>query len=195
MDADVGKWRYLFADEGIVPNRCIARSKSKSSLEPVFKQCCRPLRSSHYCTMHWNKAKLTRGTWRMGNWDPDANHTSLPASDLLRGQKLAERRYVAALRRGDGDEPRLRWEKRKRRAHDLRLQKPFVCLDPSTEGSLQQWSDEPVALPPHPCMLCNADFATKSDWMAHVDADHHGICEYRKRLFYLACQFGSTGRV
>ena len=116
MDAGVGKLRYLFADEGIVMNRCIARSQAKSSLEPVFKQCCRPLHSSQYCTMHWKKAMLTRGTWKMGNWDPDTNHSSLPARELLDGQRKAERRYVAAVRRGDG--PGLRWERRKRR---------FVC--------------------------------------------------------------------
>ena len=58
---------------------------------------------------------LTRGTWRMGNWDPDTNHSSLPARELLDGQRKAERRYVAALRRGDGDAPGLRWERRKRR--------------------------------------------------------------------------------
>ena len=113
MDAGVLKLPYLFADEGIVMNRCIARSQAKSSLEPVFKQCCRPLHSSQYCTMHWKKAMLTRGTWKMGNWDPDTNHSSLPARELLDGQRKAERRYVAAVRRGDG--PGLRWERRKRR--------------------------------------------------------------------------------
>ena len=159
MNVGAGTSRYLFADEDIVRNRCIARSRAKSLLEPVFKQCCRPLNSRHYCTMHWKKAKFTGDMWKYGNWDPDTKHSSLPALELLDGQKEAKRRYEAALRRGDGDEPGLRWEKRKRREHDLRLQKPFVSLDPSTKGSVSSGAMSPWRC--HRTPVCSATLTSQ----------------------------------
>ena len=67
--------------------------------------------------------------------------------------------------------------------HKLCEQKPYVSIPLAQRGDLRVFSDEPHALPPHPCMLCHSDFATRDEWHGHVDAEHHGLFEYRKRFF------------
>jgi len=74
-----------------------------------------------------------------------------------------------------------------------RTQRPYVTG--RGNGVLRRFSKEPVALPPHPCMLCDAAFATKADLEHHVVARHAGVQEYRKRLFFLQSSFESIGPV
>ena len=47
------------------------------------------------------------------------------------------------------------------------------------------WSEEAVPLLPQPCRLCQAAFATREEWEAHVDAVHGGLQRYRNAHFSL----------
>ena len=53
-------------------------------------------------------------------------------------------------------------------------------------GSLRVFSNDATALPPFPCMLCEAAFAPKQDLAVHVRDCHCGLDEYRKRVIYLS---------
>jgi hypothetical protein len=65
-------------------------------------------------------------------------------------------------------------------------QPPFIAHVP---GELRRFSTDPGALPPYPCRLCDADFATRASFLNHVKSEHCGWPEYRKRLIYLASSF------
>ena len=80
----------------------------------------------------------------------------------------------------------------------FRAQRPYVDLTGPGRPRCQmrRFDEEPIALPPHPCMLCEGvAFGRRDDWLVHVKETHHGLCEYRKQLSFLAQEFDSVGRV
>ena len=78
-----------------------------------------------------------------------------------------------------------------------RQQGPFVILTEEVQQRFgkRRFADAAVALPPHPCMLCDAAFGREEDWFQHVAGTHEGMQCYRQRLAYLCEQFDAVGRV
>jgi hypothetical protein len=197
---------FLFEDAALVERACVAIKWKTSRCGPVFGQCCnRLLAGSRYCALHAKKAALTVGQWRQGDWDPSAGHASLSCEKRNEGLKEATKRAAAFVRPREAGplasgqsisrpsevgmeeciakktEPS---QNKQSFTHKLCEQKPYVSIPLAQRGDLRVFSDEPHALPPHPCMLCHSDFATRDEWHGHVDAEHHGLFEYRKRLFF-----------
>jgi hypothetical protein len=179
---------FMFADAGVDESRCRARVWTSATTRSIFAQCRPPVGADGMlCVTHAKKTSAANGEWRLGLWDPDAGHRSLPAIELAHAQYYAGKRAEAAGHvRHCASAP-------SGTASNLRVQRPYVSFGCDDGTALRQWSDEAIALPPHPCMLCNCAFSTEAAWRKHVEDVHHGEAEYRKRLFYLASRFESVG--
>ena len=79
----------------------------------------------------------------------------------------------------------------------LRLQRPYVKLTALQKDRfvLRRFQVDPIALPPHPCMLCDAAFGAKDVLFQHMHDEHGGENEYRQRLVFLSAQFDAVGAV
>ena len=176
---------FLFATAPLIEQHCRAITWTHSEEKPVFAQCRRSCRlSGVLCQFHEDRAKQTGGVWKHGHWDPSSHHASVPAQMLARAKKHAQRRADRAGLLPRGERP----DDGKRVARWFRTQREYVSLSASQRGQLREWGAMPIALLPHPCMLCRASFVQKEDWRAHVRAEHHSVEEYRKRLFFLTEQ-------
>ena len=59
-----------------------------------------------------------------------------------------------------------------------------------TGDDLRSFNDRPVITGPLVCQLCDSDFTTEKDFARHLDSDHAGQREYRKRVLYLMAEAG-----
>ena len=61
------------------------------------------------------------------------------------------------------------------------------------EATLQKRSNDCNGLSRYPCRLCSTGFDEHQSFLHHVETDHKGMVEYRKRVFYEAEQRGPYG--
>jgi hypothetical protein len=131
-------------------------------------------------------SKDSSGLWRLGFWDPESNHASLPTKDLKEAWPWAQKKADNAFFHTEAATAKaITAARASARSGAGRAQRPFVVIPESDRGELRRWSVEPIALPPYPCMLCDAAFAERAEFDRHIVVHHHGWREYRKRLFYL----------
>ena len=182
--------QYMFAAPKVLPDTCckaMCRCKGKVSPHPVLFQCVRrPMDGGAYCANH-----ALRESREFGDWAPLTMHPGLTEKAREAAWKIACLRY-----------DKLYGNIATRAVPSVasvgtRAQKEFVMLTPAEQraSQLRRFTDTPVALPPHPCMLCDAAFGREADWRVHVAVAHRGMCMYRQRLIYLSEQFGNVGRV
>ena len=185
-----GAASFLFEDVAVDDARCLARVWTTAEGRAIFTQC----RNSHqsdgsYCKTHAKKCAAASGVWRMGAWDPQNHHRSLPPAELSRAWHYAKRRGEQFVLRGHAAPACAVGSG----SAGLRTQKPFVSFEADGHSALREWCEEAVPLPPHPCMLCPSAFATSRALSQHVSRVHHGGDEYRKRMFYLLGCFECVG--
>ena len=99
------------------------------------------------------------------------------ALDFGRGLNLATPAAFALL-----ELSRILTRRTKHNEADLPRYIPVDEVGPTT--SLVAWHATPVVPPPCFCRLCGGGFATTNAFRAHMDAEHGGEAEYRKRVIY-----------
>ena len=106
----------------------------------------------------------------MGTWDPEHAHASIPADLLAEGKRWALKKHAAASH-GPGTADAHEGT-RASHGHCLREQRAYVSLTDDQKGRLRRWDVEPTALPPHPCMLCDAAYGTEGLLSQHIEEKH-----------------------
>ena len=117
-----------------------------------------------------------------------------PGEKFQEGRRVARFRWDAAMRRDDvavclqlpssASVPAV--------VCNARRQRPYVSVCPDNRGQLREWECQATPVAPHPCMLCDAGFATRCLWEQHVIAQHVSVSWYRQRLHYLAGRFDAV---
>ena len=181
---------FMFSYNTVGPG-CQATQENKASTAPVLKQCEEPC-EGRYCEQHAMEEER-----RQGDWDPRASHPTLSEQERRRAWGIACRRYDLHVRaRALSGDPAVGVSAVVGNA--FRVQRPFVDLTAPgmPRYQMRRFDEEPVALPPHPCMLCEGvAFGRRDAWLEHVQDTHHGIGEYRQQLVFLSRQFDRVGRV
>ena len=173
--------------------RCGARVWRMARRNPVLGQRSNVCKQGgeEFCGTHRAEADRSHGVW-----DPEVEHRTLARDFPMKfdgAVREARRREVLAQAAHDAAVPPVEEADSEAAAQQRQrapiLQPPFV---PSAPGELRVFDKKPYALPPFPCRLCAANFATQNNLMRHIDECHEGWAEYRKRMFYLASQVGAV---
>ncbi|CAJ1413970.1 unnamed protein product [Effrenium voratum] len=77
-----------------------------------------------------------------------------------------------------------------------RFRHAFSLTLPQEHQKLREWPEQPVLLGAQPCLLCSgADFASRGELLAHIDAQHGGLQRYRNAFLRMEslCSHVVTG--
>ena len=77
-----------------------------------------------------------------------------------------------------------------------RFRHAFSLTLPQEHQKLREWPEQPVLLGAQPCLLCSgADFASRGELLAHIDAQHGGLQRYRNAFLHMEslCSHVVTG--
>ena len=172
---------FLVDAAGVVANRCRAcicsRNRGPKSKLSLFMQCGSGHRPGElFCGTHLRSAPH-------GIWAPEKEHQDLATKTL-------SLEWINALGRMDAQ-----YSRELNPPKPGRPQKAFVQLSEAERGELRKWGEDPVALPPHPCMLCTKNCATEAEWARHANDEHAGLDPYFRRLFWLLSQRENMGAI
>ena len=161
-----------------VAGRCVARVWRAYKGGCVLWQCknsCKDQRE--FCVAHGQPEQR-----HFGIWDPEKHHSSLTRESGNR-YDLAVREAQLREAKAGGAPPAPSPAIAAARKARVPVAKPtYVHLLLEERYPLREFKSAPEALPPFPCRLCDKNFATHACFMGHVQKEHHGWPEYRKRL-------------
>ena len=163
----IGAVRFLFDRAPVRDSGCVARCRG-SPEQCVFVPCNaeREDPGLDYCAAHRSKKNRY-----LGIWDPKGGHFNLLEchrragwAEACKRAKLAERVDASEIAGGERQACSLQGNA----AGRLRQQRKYLSVDKHEKSQLRRLDEEPVALPPYPCMLCEKAFATVCDFENHV---------------------------